>query len=62
MWVLSSEYNWVAGTIVSAEDKDTEAMVRTSDRQVRFFTLPFTHLNLKFSVSPSTCYVQGPKI
>ncbi|KAG0563594.1 hypothetical protein KC19_8G043800 [Ceratodon purpureus] len=32
VWVLTSEFNWIAGTIVSAED--TEAMVRTADRQV----------------------------
>lgn len=32
VWCLSSEYTWVSGTIVSAEE--TEAMVRTSDKEV----------------------------
>ncbi|XP_024403089.1 myosin-3 isoform X2 [Physcomitrium patens] len=34
VWCLSSEYNWIAGTIVSAENKDAEAMVRTADHQI----------------------------
>lgn len=34
VWCLTSEYNWIAGTVVSAEDKDTEAMVRTADHKV----------------------------
>ena len=55
VWVLTSEFNWIAGTIVSAED--TEAMVRTADRQVRFFAF-LCFFWIWFSVSRTFCFVQ----